>query len=290
MNDRAKQIAAKIVADVWPYTWLSAGVMRDLEAAVEKHMIRPHQVRDHVGIIWEQMSDGCYRTLNGAKTDYIDRNFGPLTEVHGEPPPDAGEVAKLKERIAEKEKLSIKMEIEHDEIMQAAIKESDRQRKRIDELAGLCGKQKERIAELENDLKAAVAFDALRCATVDARDRQIAELEKLSAKLEKSRNEISSKFSRAEVHIAELEKQLAAAVKAEPAKPQPEAIWQKVSEREWVFGVPVRGIIWQPIAKVVDGCDWFWHLTDLSQKGHNQHFRDAIEAATAVAEKAMGVK
>ena len=212
MNDRAKQIAAKIVADVWPYTWLSAGVMRDLEAAVEKHM-RPHQVRDHVGIIWEQMSNGCYRTLNGAKTDYIDRNFGPLTQVHGEPMPDAGEVERLRER----------------------------------------------IAELESE----------DCYTANAA--------------------LQNATARQQKRIVELERQLAA-VKAEPAKPQPEAIWQKVSEREWVFGVPVRGIIWQPIAKVVDGCDWFWHLTDLSQKGHNQHFRDAIEAATAVAEKAMGVK
>jgi hypothetical protein len=101
MSERAKQVALKIIATAWPGCLVTQGMIDDTAAAVEKHLLRPHQVRDHVGIIWEQMSDGCYRTLNGAKTDYIDRNFGPLTEVQGEPMPDAGEIERLKKRYYE---------------------------------------------------------------------------------------------------------------------------------------------------------------------------------------------
>lgn len=103
---RAKQIAAAIIADVWPtamHAYFIGGEFHaSMERAVEKHAMRPHQVRDRDGDVWEQTISGKYRCLDSGTTlKWLSDRFGPLTEVQGEPLPDAGEVERLKARIAD---------------------------------------------------------------------------------------------------------------------------------------------------------------------------------------------
>lgn len=103
MSERAKEIAEKIIAEVWP-DFVCNGTRKAIEAAVEKYMMRPHQVRDRDGDVWEQMSNGKYSQPKLANGYGYIMSYGPLTEVQGEPLPDPKEAAALKERIAELEK------------------------------------------------------------------------------------------------------------------------------------------------------------------------------------------
>ena len=103
MSKRSKEIAEKIIADVWA-TWEKSEYMRDIilpkiEAAVEKHIPEPHHVRDRDGDLWERMSNGRYRQLIAEGTyEQLIEWVGPLTTIQGEPLPD---VTAMKARIAE---------------------------------------------------------------------------------------------------------------------------------------------------------------------------------------------
>lgn len=133
MSDRAKQITAAIIADVWPgdsATFVSEIVKHRLESAVEKHLLRPHQVRDADGNIWEQNSTGGYCLLmlgKGLSMELVQRTYGPLTEVQGEPLLNVSEIERLKE-----DRMSM---------IETAAR-----------LRGLCDNQKNRIAELEKQI------------------------------------------------------------------------------------------------------------------------------------------
>lgn len=128
MSDRAKEIAEKIINEVWPELQADKIMLSVFEAAVEKHMPKlPYQVRDISGRMWGQASNGRYSQSHcacGFTLAGLEKRYGPLTEVQGDPLPD---VAALKAQIAE-------IEEAYNVIVVTASEESERQAARIAEL------------------------------------------------------------------------------------------------------------------------------------------------------------
>jgi DNA repair exonuclease SbcCD ATPase subunit len=205
---RAKEIAAKIINEVWPKYPLGKWLYDAMERAVEKHMLRPHQVKDRDGDVWGYRSDGLYtmhKKYTGEPIEEISESYGPLTEVQGEPLPDAGEIERLKVRIAELEKRSM------DLVLSSA------------EVRGVCGKQRERIAELEkkiseysrdlidskkhvDDLQGWLAEER---SILAMRASQLSEMEEDRMSMIETSARLRDLCDRQQKRIAELEKQLA---------------------------------------------------------------------------------
>ena len=241
MSKRSKEIAEKIIADVWA-TWEKSEYMRDIilpkiEAAVEKHIPEPHHVRDRDGDLWERMSNGRYRQLIAEGTyEQLIEWVGPLTTIQGEPLPD---VTAMKARIAELEEDKMSM-----------IETNAR-------LRDLCDHQKVRIAELEKMNRHLKQEMVVKCDFIHHQNECLTELDERMAELK-----------------------IVACIGATLGEAQPEPIWQLVSEDSWVYGVKVRGAVRDSKANVYfNGRDWVWYLNDSTVRGEADYFSKAIEAA-----------